>query len=66
MLKINNLQVNINNKTILENLNLEIKKGEVHALMGMNGTGKSTLVKTISGHYDCEVIQGSIDFKQQD
>jgi len=66
MLKINNLQVNINNKTILENLNLEIKKGEVHALMGMNGTGKSTLVKTISGHYDCQVIQGSITFKNQD
>lgn len=66
MLKINNLQVNINNKSILENLNLEIKKGEVHALMGMNGTGKSTLVKTISGHYDCQVMQGNIHFKNKD
>ncbi len=38
MLKINNLQVNINYKTILKDLNLNIKKGEIHALMGMNGT----------------------------
>lgn len=66
ILKINNLKVNINDKTILNELNLEIKEGEVHALMGMNGTGKSTLVKTISGHYDCEVLEGNIDFKGQD
>jgi len=66
VLKIENLKVNINDKTILNELNLEIKEGEIHALMGMNGTGKSTLVKTISGHYDCEVMDGTITFKGND
>ncbi len=66
VLTINNLKVNINDKTILNELNLDIKEGEIHALMGMNGSGKSTLVKTISGHYDCEVLEGNITFKGQD
>lgn len=65
MLKIENLKVNINDKTILNALDLEIKEGEVHAIMGMNGAGKSTLVKAISGHYDCEIVEGTMQFKDK-
>ena len=42
-LKIKNLSVNVEDKTIINDLNLDIKKGEVHAIMGPNGSGKSTL-----------------------
>ena len=66
MLSIKDLKVNINEKEILKGLNLEIKRGEIHALMGVNGAGKSTLVKTLSGHYDCEVTQGQIEYKEKD
>ena len=65
MLSIKNLKVNINNKEILKGLDLEIKKGEIHALMGMNGVGKSTLAKTLSAHYDCEVTSGTIKYKNK-
>ena len=65
MLTIKNLDVKINDKKILNNLNLEIKEGEVHAIMGVNGAGKSTLVKTLSAHYDCEVTQGTITYKKK-
>lgn len=66
MLTIKNLNVNINDKNILNDFNLNIKAGEIHALMGMNGTGKSTLVKAISGHFDCQIQQGSITYKNKD
>ncbi|WP_419770291.1 MAG: Fe-S cluster assembly ATPase SufC [Candidatus Marinarcus sp.] len=66
MLEIKNLSVNIKDKTILQDLNLTIKDGEVHVLMGLNGTGKSTLVKAISGHFDCEVTQGSIQYNKKE
>lgn len=65
MLNIKNLKVNIDNKEILKGLNLDIKEGEIHVLMGQNGTGKSTLVKTLSDHYDCEVIEGEIKYKDK-
>ena len=48
-LKIENLTVEIGGKTILKDFNLEIKSGEIHAIMGPNGTGKSTLTKVIMG-----------------
>ena len=48
-LKIENLNVTVENKKILNNFNLEIKSGEIHAIMGPNGTGKSTLLKVIMG-----------------
>ncbi len=66
LLKIENLHVSINDKEILKGLNLEIKEGEIHALMGTNGTGKSTLVKALSAHYDCVVTKGKITYKNKD
>ena len=68
MLKIDNLKVDIKNegKTIIDNLSLEIKDGEIHAIMGPNGTGKSTLAKTIMGHYKFEIMDGSIIFNDKE
>lgn len=65
MLNIKNLKVDIEEKTILDGLDLHIKKGEVHAIMGPNGIGKSTLSKVISAHPDYVVKEGTIDYKNQ-
>ena len=59
-LKINNLSVSINNKDILKDFNLEIKSGEIHVIMGPNGTGKSTLSKVIMGDTNYKVTNGTI------
>ena len=59
-LKITNLNVSINGQAILKDFNLTIPKGEVHALMGPNGTGKSTLAKVMAGHEDYTVDSGDI------
>ena len=61
-LKIENLSVNIDNKEILKNFNLEIKSGEIHVIMGPNGTGKSTLSKVIMGNSNYQVINGTIHY----
>lgn len=61
-LKIVNLCVEIDNKSILKNFNLEIKSGEIHAIMGPNGTGKSTLLKVIMGDSNYTVTNGEIYF----
>ena len=53
MLKIQNLSAGIDNKTILNDINLDIKKGEFHVIMGRNGTGKSTLSNVITGKENC-------------
>lgn len=63
MMNIENLTVNIGDKTILKGLNLDVEKGSVHAIMGLNGSGKSTLSKAIVGHYDVTVKDGSIRYK---
>lgn len=62
MLSIKNLNVAINGKPILRDFNLEIKKGEIHALMGPNGTGKSTLAATLAGREEYEVLSGEVTF----
>ena len=60
---IKDLHVSIEGKQILKGLNLTVRKGEVHAIMGPNGTGKSTLAYTLMGHPSYEVTQGEIWFK---
>lgn len=65
-LTIKNLHVSIDGKEILKGVNLEIKGGEFHAIMGPNGTGKSTLSSAIMGHPKYEVTEGSITFDGED
>ncbi|WP_337019554.1 Fe-S cluster assembly ATPase SufC [Oceanobacillus massiliensis] len=60
VLEIKNLHVSIEDKEILKGVNLTIKGGEFHAIMGPNGTGKSTLASAIMGHPKYEVTEGSI------
>jgi len=66
MLKINNLAAEIDGKEILKGLNLEVKLGEVHAIMGPNGAGKSTMASVIAGREDYEVTQGTIELEGED
>ncbi len=63
---IKDLVAGIEDNPILKGLNLEIPKGEVHAIMGPNGSGKSTLSKVIAGHDDYEVESGSISIDGED
>jgi Fe-S cluster assembly ATP-binding protein len=65
-LEIRNLHVSIENKPILNGVDLIVKQGEVHALMGPNGTGKSTLAYTLMGHPNYKVTAGQIIFKGVD
>ncbi len=65
MLNIKKLHASVDNKEILKGFSLEINAGETHAIMGPNGTGKSTLANIIAGKEGYEVNQGSIEFKGQ-
>jgi len=65
-LQIKNLRARIEEKEIIKGLNLEIKGGEVHAIMGPNGTGKSTLASTLMGHPKYEVTEGSVTLNGED
>lgn len=65
ILKIQNLEVKIDNNVIIQNLNLSINSGEIHAIMGKNGSGKSTLAKVIAGHPQYKVTEGNIIFNSQ-
>jgi len=62
MLKINNLHAKIEDKKILNGINLNIKAGEIHAIMGPNGSGKSTLASVIAGKEDYEITKGEMLF----
>lgn len=66
MLSIKNLHASVEEKQILKGLNLEIKAGEVHAIMGPNGGGKSTLASVLAGREDYEVTEGCVEFSGKD
>ena len=66
MLKIKELEVNVDGNKILKGLNLEINAGEIHAIMGPNGSGKSTLAQVIAGHEDYEIDKGSVEYSGKD
>ncbi len=65
VLEIRNLHVSVSGKPILKGVNLVVRQGETHALMGPNGTGKSTLAYTLMGHPSYKVTEGEILFKGQ-
>jgi Fe-S cluster assembly ATP-binding protein len=62
-LEIKNLHVNVEGNEILKGLSLTVRSGEIHAIMGPNGTGKSTLAYSLMGHPNYEVTQGEVLFK---
>lgn len=65
MLKTENLNVTVGEKKILNNFNIDIKNGEIHAIMGPNGTGKSTLSKVIMGNKNYNIESGNIIFNDE-
>jgi Fe-S cluster assembly ATP-binding protein len=65
-LQIRNLHVSAEGKEILKGLDLEVSRGEIHALMGPNGSGKSTLANAIMGHPALEITDGEIIFEGDD
>jgi Fe-S cluster assembly ATP-binding protein len=66
MLSIKNLHAGVEEKEILKGLNLEVKPGEVHAIMGPNGAGKSSLASVLSGRPNYEVTEGSVTLDGKD
>ena len=66
MLKIENLHASVAGKEILKGLSLEVKPGQVHALMGPNGAGKSTLGNILAGREGYEVTEGSVTYQGND
>lgn len=63
MIEIKDLHVNVEGKSILKGVNLNVKSGEIHAIMGPNGAGKSTLARVLAGHPAYEVTSGEIIFR---
>jgi Fe-S cluster assembly ATP-binding protein len=66
LLEIKKLKVNIGDKEIIKSLDLKVESGEVHVIMGPNGTGKSTLAKVITGSTGYQVQDGHINYQGQD
>jgi Fe-S cluster assembly ATP-binding protein len=66
MLRIKNLQARIDNKQILNGINLDVKPGEIHAIMGPNGSGKSTLASVLAGREEFEVLDGEVTYLGKD
>ena len=65
VLNINNLRASVEDKEILKGVNLQIKGGEIHAIMGPNGTGKSTLSQVVMGNSKYNVLEGDITLNDQ-
>lgn len=66
ILSVRNLHATVGGTEILKGVNFEVKAGEVHAIMGLNGSGKSTFSKVLAGHPDYEVTAGEVIFQGQD
>ena len=66
MINIENLYVYVEEKEILKGINLDVKPGELHVIMGRNGTGKSTLANVLAGKEKYEVTEGSVTYKGKD
>lgn len=66
LLKIDNLSVEVEGKNVLENMNLDIRKGETHVLLGPNASGKSTLLSALLGFPKYNVTKGKIIYKDED
>ena len=66
VLSLEGLHVGIGGTSILHGIDLEIKRGEIHAIMGRNGSGKTTAASTIMGHPDYEIESGSIELDGAD
>ncbi|MBL7164559.1 MAG: Fe-S cluster assembly ATPase SufC [Anaerolineales bacterium] len=64
-LVIKNLHVNVEDTEILKGVNLTVRRGEIHAIMGPNGTGKSTLAYALMGHPDYDVTEGEVFFRDE-
>jgi Fe-S cluster assembly ATP-binding protein len=66
ILSVRDLHATVDGTEILKGVNLEVKAGEIHAIMGLNGSGKSTFSKVLAGHPDYEMTGGEIQFKGAD
>jgi Fe-S cluster assembly ATP-binding protein len=66
LLRIRNLTVAAGDKTVLKGLDLELPRGEVHAIMGPNGSGKSTLAQVLAGRSDYGVVSGEVTYQGRD
>jgi Fe-S cluster assembly ATP-binding protein len=66
MLKIKNLNVEVQGQSILKGINLQVNAGEIHAIMGPNGSGKSTLSKVLAGHPSYQINSGDISYLGHD
>ncbi len=66
MINIENLHVNVEEKEILKGVNLKVRSGELHVIMGRNGTGKSTLANVLAGNEKYEITKGSVTYQNKD
>ncbi len=66
ILSVRNLHASVEGTEILKGVDFEVRAGEIHALMGLNGSGKSTFSKVIAGHPDYEITAGEVVFQGQD